>query len=118
MLDKTKLNEQGQTLLDAADLLEIKGWCQGQGANSLGNVCLVQAIWDAAASDASECEMRNLERCHTKYRTAKNAVADHLNIGRNCVVEWNDNPKRTINDVTDALRKTAYKIGYTNARQD
>lgn len=101
MLDRTKLSPLGEGLLEASRIIELRGWCQGQGVDREGRVCALQAIF-ISFGDHNE----------TNYLKAKFALAKHLGLDTECnliIAGWNDHPGRSQDEVVNALRETAYK---------
>lgn len=83
-----------QLLLDAAALLEKKGWCRGMYETGDGRHCAVGAIIDVA---------RPLTAMHTHRLTALHKLERF--VGGTATV-WNDNqPNGQV--VIDAMRKAA-----------
>lgn len=90
-----KIDEVGETLLRAADLLETEGWCQKSGRKD-GKRCAAVAIEDAAPS----------------YEVEDSAwLRVYRALGGTSIVCWNDAPGRTQEDVTAFLRSVAYLPG-------
>lgn len=83
-----------QVLLEAADLIEEKGWCQGMYNNRSGAMCMMGAIINAGRRH----EHRYTSRAHLRLIEAVGGVAPVL---------WNDAPERTQEEVVSALRKAA-----------
>ena len=88
-----------QILSDAADLLEREGWCQGIAQDGWGARCLVGAIWAAYYLLGSPRDTLD-----TIFR------ALIPEIGRAFMVDFNDTPGRTVEEVTAALRNAKRHI--------
>ncbi len=80
-------------LLRAAELIEQRGWCQGQSRCN-GRICLVTAIGIANL----ECSENHNERIFDTFRK-------YLNVPG--LASWNDNPKRTKEEVINKLKECA-----------
>lgn len=84
-------------LTAAADLLEEKGWTRKVAEDSQGRHCLVGALFQV---------ILNLPPNNGSiYYDALEAVQQRLPGGR--VVNWNDNPGRTAEQVIALLRRVA-----------
>lgn len=83
-----------QLLLDAADLLEQKGWCRGAYETNEGRHCAVGAIIDVA---------RPLTMMHPYRLTALHKLERFVG---GTVTVWNDN-QSSGQAVIDAMRKAA-----------
>ena len=98
------LDEVGKILLDAADYIERKGWCQRVNSNIGGEVC----AWGAIAI-VLEVSPDFHVLTHTEQRALVKLV-DYLGGGVRLVgeiVRWNDTPGRTKEQVVAALRAAA-----------
>jgi hypothetical protein len=84
------LNADQRMLLDAADLIEERGWCQGSYSDQDGRVCAIGAIVRAGN--------------HQHYRRAEAMMM--MVVGMS-VVGWNDIKGRTKEEVITALRRAA-----------
>lgn len=80
-----------EILEGAADLIERDGWCQGHAMNDAGEMCLMQALVFTASG---MCEFHKLRRI------LGHAIDEPI-------VEWNDRPGRTKEEVITALREAA-----------
>ena len=86
-----KPNPVAQALLDAASLIEQRGWCQGTGERE-GALCMLRAIGVAAPSDdilVAACETLG-KLLNTRFGQV-----------------WNDVPGRTKEEVVAMLRRAA-----------
>ncbi len=81
-----------ETLLDAADQLERRGWCQGRTVDNEGRMCALGALI-AVAGHATHDEWL----AHVKLQEV---VGDRVDL-------WNDAPERTKEDVVAAFRQAA-----------
>ncbi len=79
----------------AADLLERDGWCQGKFRNS-GAHCVVAAL--TAVDDWSAPEQAAVRR---RLR---------VHAGTEWLVNWNDAPERTADEVIALLRQVATEL--------
>lgn len=94
-----KTDPINQLLLNAADLIEKHGHCKGQLYNEKGQMCLMGA----------------LNRVHQNYvpqvdATAKVAAVlglSYVGTAVIAVVDWNNAPERTGQEVIDVLRLAA-----------
>lgn len=92
MLAKTELDEAGQQLLQIADYIEIHGWCQ-ECYRINDTVCILGATKELFPNDDPD-EVKAILKLH-----------EHLGTD---VAEWNDNEKRTKEQVINKLREVAY----------
>jgi hypothetical protein len=83
-------------LNDAADLIDLHGWCQGTIRSVDGCYCIVGAVDAAANVDGG-----------WGYRDARDAVSREVD--SSMLDKWNDRPDRTKDQVTTALRNAAIK---------
>lgn len=90
-----------RTLETAAFRLEREGWCQGRGYEE-GKRCVTNALGVAAMDVDETCW---LELCSD----ATVAVQEDLGISRG-LAQWNDQPERTVEEVTAALRRVASQL--------
>lgn len=89
-----------QILTAAADLIEEKGWTQGQDHDSLGRYCAWGAIFAIAKNDIrarmdAGCALYSKAVAESDYGT---------------LALWNDARERTKDEVVAALRKTALAV--------
>jgi hypothetical protein len=84
-----KLPPERQVLLDAASILEERGWIQGAGHSSNGH-CAMNAI------DSTGAE-------HRAVLIALITLTEKLGP----IAQWNDTPGRTKEEVIAMLRETA-----------
>lgn len=97
---------------DTVDILNEKGWKQGPA--SLGDdtrLCLGEAIGEAAmnaVAASQEEEVQQVEQM-TKLRLAIEAnipSTNYINDSWSDIIQWNDKPGRTKQDVMEILDKT------------
>jgi hypothetical protein len=84
-------------LLRAAELLERDGWCQGALVKN-GAFCAMGALHKATDRDR-KAYMSSLYRLMA-------FLGQHHGGTRN-IIDWNDQPERTADEVIDALRAAA-----------
>lgn len=98
------LTEVQRVLLRAADELERRGHCKGVLFGPRGEVCLRGAIMAALGlnSHADYWDRHMLMAPH--FNAADEAVANYLKCD---VVDWNNAPGRTKEEVVAALRSAA-----------
>lgn len=92
------LTLQQQIFLNAASLIEKRGWCQGRAMDGKGRVCLMQAIGRAAGELGVDTFRTSgvwpfVEEVHSRLRRGGTA--------------WNDAPGRTKEEVIAALKSWA-----------
>ncbi len=107
MFEAKQLTEHGKIYLEAANLLEKKGWCQRM-ATLGGKVCMGEALYKATFStelSSSEHHLTADPPKREKWKSVNNALSKF--IGRD-VVGWNDTPGRTKAEVIEKLREAAY----------
>ena len=100
-----------QVLEDAADLIELVGWCQEDFEDEYGQVCLMGALNSVTmvrtTSEGIEPHLL------TARRHAEQLLIDHLGLAPvrptagHPLPDWNDAEGRTMQQVLDALRETA-----------
>lgn len=87
-----------EDLLKAAALIEEEGWCRGKYLNADGQRCVLGALSDVTADLPVDADRR--------LRRAINHLKRGLNITV-ALVEWNDDPRRTKDEVFAALHAAA-----------
>ncbi len=102
---KYDLSEVSKKLLDAADLLEEKGWIQNSYQNDNG-YCVLGAISQVTTGKPDWGKYCNLDENFDDLKSKcsfyiKSFLNEHPG-------DWNDNSKRTKKEVIDMLRKAAY----------
>lgn len=99
-----------EILVQAADLIEERGWNQGDYVNDCGGLCTFGALYIAvgltpAFIRTDEADQRALAAL-TVVDEAAQALRQH--VGRDVgISEWNDAPGRTKAEVVTALRAAA-----------
>ncbi len=78
----------------AADLIEERGWCQGEGESATGALCLYSAINQAEPG----IFLRALADREVRRRVRKRV---DIPTGP---IKWNDTPGRTVDEVLNLLR--------------
>jgi hypothetical protein len=78
-------------LLGAAEIIEQRGWCQGDFQDGNGRVCMLGAISISSVS--------------SPMGEAGNAI---VLLGLKSVTQWNDTPGRTKEEVVARLRTAAH----------
>ena len=92
------VDEVGQVLLRAADILRESGWCRYRTRREDGARCAIGAIGEAAAGSGR------------KYIYAYDRMADALGIRDIGIGFWNDRPERTKEQVIEAFERAAYRV--------
>ena len=115
------MSDTSEILNKAADLMQANGWTQGHRGMIVGGphgYCLEGAICEARGdadqyhSDMVGHEVYGLVQEHPAYQ----AVCDHLGeSSHGWLFLWNDNPRRTQDEVVGVLRAAAV---ITEARQE
>jgi hypothetical protein len=101
--------EVATVLEDAADYIDVHGWCQRRAVDVSGRVCLVGAITRAAIAGQGQ-------RSFGVSGPAMGAVAAYLALHRDFwrgvewLPPWNDTRGRTQDEVTDTLRRAAKEV--------
>jgi hypothetical protein len=85
------MNTTAKILYDAADLIDANGWCQGVNRSAEGYYCALGAIGKASMFGEVLPPVEALRR----------------EIRSTGVAEWNDEPGRTKDQATTALRNAA-----------
>ena len=109
MFEARQLTEHGKIYLDAANLLEKKGWCQNRSSNPKGQVCMGEALYRATFGKPELNSSEYYLSCGTPEREKWDSVHTALSkfIGRD-IVNWNDTTGRTKTEVIEKLREAAY----------
>lgn len=91
------VDEIGKVLLRAADIIQMRGWCQGDFTDSYRRVCAEEAILLACPSDK------------LGWDRLCNAAMDRLrgHIGRGEVHKWNDGKHQSMANVVASIRAAA-----------
>lgn len=84
-------------LLKAADIIEERGWCQGNWKNGQGQLCILAALETATTERGRP----------NSLRPAIVAVKARIGIANGSLAQWNDSPFRTKDEVLAALRSAA-----------
>jgi len=109
----------------AADVIDKRGWHQGGYTNDTGCVCTLGALRVAAAGVPDDAPYWDVQSAaldlpgrfddpdHDEVDRAAVALEDYFgrhNILGWDVADWNDNPERTKDEVTAALRAAAEEV--------
>jgi hypothetical protein len=84
-------------LLDAAEAIRARGWCQGAPVAPGGELCLIGAVMEASGSSGAPISFSH--PCWQALERLGRAVPQP--------VTWNDAPGRTAADVIALLEKVA-----------
>lgn len=95
-----KLEPWQQCLLDAANRIRKKGWCQGMGVNRWGEMCALGAI---GSIDASTTARTMAARMLVRYLNAP----PYVGYPSVHIPAWNDASGRTKEEVIAALEGAA-----------
>ncbi len=104
MFEAKQLTEHGKIYLEAANLLELKDWCQGMAADIKDRVCMAEALHRAVfgyQERARPCSHPNPLRWRPVYDALSNFIGQD-------VIKWNDIDGRTKAEVIEKLREAAY----------
>ncbi len=108
MFEAKQLTEHGKIYLEAANLLEKKGWCQRRAMLD-GKVCMGEALYRATFGShelsSSEHYFAISQYEREKWDSVHNALSKFI---RRDVADWNDTPGRTKAEVIEKLREAAY----------
>lgn len=100
--DRTGLQAWQKVLLDAADIIETRGWCQNHYGDEDDGFCAIGAMQRAVgyrAGSIGGAVPMSLTVAYEKLQLS-------LKIGRR-VSSWNDASNRTKEEVIQALREAA-----------
>lgn len=89
-----------QILYKAADLINERGWWQGDWTGPNGEVCADQAVREV--EDGTACSNSAWLALHLRCKGLTN--------GRRGVMGFNDDPSTTKEDVLLALKQAAYEL--------
>jgi len=98
-------------LLDMADLISRRGWCQGSFDDENGGLCVLGAFYALLEQDDSWTREDDWE---AKFHYALHALEKSIGpeMGTNDewwdVADWNDMPGRTKLEVVDRLRRVGW----------
>ena len=98
---EVKVDEVGELLLKAADVVERKGWCQCRLRTPSGRVCVMGAVLVAHGEDIETPFYDH------PYWLDK-AMGRIQNVTNRWPPEWNDQGGRTAEEVVSVLRQAAY----------
>ena len=104
MFEARQLTEHGKIYLEAANLLEKKGWCQHLSSNSKNQVCIAEALHRSVYGTEEMVDMNTVSdtRAWSPSYTALTKF-----IGEDAI-RWNDAIGRTKAEVIEKLREAAY----------
>lgn len=99
------IDDVGQRLLAAAQIIRERGWCQGDYSDARGAVCTLGALlvvdsWKVGDREAI-WKFEDLplhEACRLRFQKY---------LGIDFTPQWNDAPGRTVDDVLAALTSAA-----------
>ncbi len=104
MFEAKQLTEHGKIYLEAANLLEKKGWCQNHSSNIFDQICLAEALHRSVYGSQ---ESVNMNKVSDVRAWNPSFVALSKFIGED-VIRWNDTHGRTKAEVIEKLREAAY----------
>jgi hypothetical protein len=84
------------------EVLDERGWCQGELTNDLGQVCLAGALRVAAFEDIMQG--KPLPGAYSRFGCRLRGLV-HSSIGT-----WNDAPERTEEDVRLLIKQADYEL--------
>ncbi len=90
-------------LREAAETLELVGWCQGILTNDRGQYCAAGAIRRAVNEGNYQNEGAAVTACVSAVETLEAEVGQ-------TIVDWNDTPGRTSDEVIAAMRYAAERV--------
>ena len=97
MLARPELDDVSKSLLEMAEYIEEHGWCQNQVRDKKGQVCVAGAMHFS----------RNNLREGNNWSEAKARITKVTGCECN-IVQWNNTPGRTKEEVINKLREAAY----------
>jgi len=111
-----KLKSPQAILLDAAGVIDSRGWVQGEMESNGGAVCVIGALNVATYGYSERPEYAERRNDHQVDRATQCLrLVIELDSG-NSLPEWNDRYDRKKLDVVDALRKAAKSAPRTPVR--
>lgn len=93
-----KLPAERLLLLNAADLIERRGFCQGTRQDGSGQLCILGAISVAHNGDP-----------YSQYSTDPAGELVRAQLGGKSPAPWNNEPGRTKEEVVEAVRTAALR---------
>lgn len=93
-------------LLAVADVLELRGRCQGQLVNGSGQVCLLMAICEVIGNVTATGGSQRVQTIVDVLRAEIGSAAE-----TETITKWNDMPGRTDAEVLTMIRTAAAKAG-------
>ena len=104
--DRVPSNPVSDLLMKAAGLIEKHGHTKGQLKDKNGSMCFMGAIWQ----ETSQIDL-GLEAAKTTAMALGLGFDSHYKMGPSSalwtMVEWNNAPERTAQEVIDAMRLAA-----------
>lgn len=114
MIDSGKVAE---ILENAADLLEVHGWCQDRSRDDEGRMCAMGALYQSTFGPGVwECPSRVEYDTEHGYLEATRALNRKIGTQRS-IPGWNDNSERTADEVIEAIKATAKDIRNSQKEQ-
>jgi hypothetical protein len=105
----TELEPWRQSLLEAADILECKGWCQHQAYADNGRMCILGALARTAGEAlAHKAVLSEMGRDHYQGHSIA-PWNDASSPACRSIASWNDAPGRTKEEVVAMLRSAALR---------
>lgn len=101
--DVIPVDEVGQVLLKAADLLESKGWCKGAVQDGAGRICALQAICLAAGTEHFAMHAADTA---ADLRARAAITRMERSVGADDICSWN-NTRHSLAEVTATMRAVA-----------
>src|SRR5882762_1265449 len=103
MFEARKLTEHGKIYLEAANLLEKKGWCQKTASDLKDKICLAEALHRSVYGSQETVNMNTVHDTGA-WREPYNILSNF--IGEDAI-KWNDTVGRTKAEVIEKLREAA-----------
>lgn len=108
--DGSKIDELGKILLDAADVIEQQGWCQGRIKAHDGRVCALGAV-ASTLTDGKPHRVNDVRFARAGVRLSRTIYGkipeDDFDAAF-LVARWNDDRLRTKEQVVAMMRRAAF----------
>jgi len=102
-----------EVLERAINLINEKGWGQGTAVNpDTGAICAAQAIWLASFTNVPDSYTNALivSRTEIERDNYTNASGALMNKTRKEITMWNDDPRRTKDEVINTMREVIAEL--------
>jgi hypothetical protein len=112
---KRYAENEKEALLWAARLLDAEGWCQRESIDGEGRRCVTQALSEQIGLRVEDVDASIWARRSQLWRDTLRALIAEPEMAAGVgtvsrLIDWNDAPGRTQDDVVSLLRRVASKL--------